>query len=65
MLVVTAPASLNPTSASLIMADNGNGSGAAQLDRTITVVSGSGDPFAAAGGLGGGIRGIFREQCDG
>ena len=45
MLVVTAPGSISPTSSAVIMVDNGNGTGAAQLDRTITVVSGSGDPF--------------------
>src|SRR5258706_2959024 len=55
-LVVTAPTSLNPTSASVIMVDNGNGTGAAQLDRKITVVSGSGDPLALGVGWGAGFK---------
>jgi hypothetical protein len=45
MLVVTAPESIRPTPKSVIMVNNGNGTGAVQLDRTITVVSGSGDPL--------------------
>jgi hypothetical protein len=55
MLVVTAPPSAMPTSASVIMVDNGNGTGPAQLDRTISVVSGSGDPFALGVGWGAGF----------
>jgi hypothetical protein len=50
MLVVKAPTSIGPTSKSVIMVDNGNGTGAAQLQRIIAVVSGSGDPFSL--GLG-------------
>ena len=55
MLVATAPASLNPTSASVIMVDNGNGTGPMQLDRTITVVAGSGDPFGLGVGWAAGF----------
>ncbi len=55
-LVVTAPTSLGPTSVSVIMVDNGNGTGAAQLDRKITVVSGSGDPLALGVGWGAGFK---------
>jgi Pectate lyase superfamily protein len=45
MLVVTAPVSIRPTSNAVITVDNGNGTGPVRLDRTINVVSGSGDPF--------------------
>jgi len=55
MLVVTAPASLSPTSSSVILVDNGNGTGPAQLDRKITVVAGSGDPMALGVGWGAGF----------
>jgi IPT/TIG domain/Putative Ig domain/Pectate lyase superfamily protein len=55
MLVVNAPNSLSPTKASVILVDNGNGTGATQLDRTITVVAGSGDPFALGVGWGAGF----------
>jgi Pectate lyase superfamily protein len=47
---------LSPTSASVIMVDNGNGTGPAQLDRQITVVSGSGDPLALGVGWGAGFK---------
>ena len=56
ILVATAPASLSPTSASVIMVDNGNGTGATQLDRKITVVSGSGDPLSLGVGWGAGFK---------
>jgi hypothetical protein len=55
ILVATAPASLNPTPASVIMVDNGNGTGAVQLDRTISVVVGSGDPLGLGVGWGAGF----------
>ena len=45
MLVVTAPVSISPTSNAVITVDNGNGTGPVRLDRTINVLSGSGDPF--------------------
>lgn len=52
MLVVTAPASLSPGSSATITVDNGNGTGPATLDRTISVVAGSGDPFVLGVGWG-------------
>jgi Ricin-type beta-trefoil lectin domain-like/Pectate lyase superfamily protein len=52
LLVVTAPESISPASNATIMVDNGVGIGAAQLDRTIAVVSGSGDPFSLGIGWG-------------
>ncbi|MEP7098901.1 MAG: hypothetical protein ABI781_00235, partial [Burkholderiales bacterium] len=53
MLTALAPASLKATSAAVVLVDNGNGSGAAALDRTIDVViEGSGDPFALGVGWG-------------
>jgi hypothetical protein len=52
LLVVTAPESINPTSNATIMVDNGVGIGATQLDRTIAIVSGSGDPFNLGVGWG-------------
>lgn len=56
MLVVTAPAGAHATSAAAVLVDNGNGSGAAQLDRTVEVVaSGGSDPF----GLGVGWAAAF------
>lgn len=55
MLVATAPKTLSPTSASVILVDNGNGTGAATLDRVITVVAGSGDPFSLGVGWGAGF----------
>jgi hypothetical protein len=56
MLVATAPAGLNATSAAVIMVNNGNGTEAAQLDRKIAVVSGSGDPLALGVGWGAGFK---------
>ena len=53
MLLVTAPESISTTSNATIMVDNGVGIGAAQLDRTIAVVLGSGDPFSLGVGWGG------------
>ena len=53
MLVATAPTSISPTSSAVITVDNGNGTGPAQLDRPISVVSGSGDPFGLGVGWGG------------
>jgi hypothetical protein len=55
MLVVSAPPTLSPTSRSLLMVDNGNGTGPAPLDRTISVVPGSGDPFSLGVGWGAGF----------
>jgi hypothetical protein len=55
MVDVTAPLSIAPTSAAVIMVDNGNGTGPAQLDRPITVVPGSGDPFALGVGWAAGF----------
>ena len=70
MLVVTAPASLTPTAAAVILVDNGNGTGAAQIDRPITVVSGSGDPFSLGVGWAAGFTFANRvitvnTPCDG
>jgi hypothetical protein len=70
ILVATAPASLNATSASTIMVDNGNGTGTVHVDRTIAVVSGSGDPFALGVGWGAGFTFSGRTikantPCDG
>ena len=46
MLVANAPTALQPTSATVIAVDNGNGTGPTPLDRTIAVVNaGSGDPL--------------------
>lgn len=45
LLSVSAPASLAPSPAAVIMVDNGNGTGPTRLDRTIQVVLGSGDPL--------------------
>ena len=55
MLDVTAPGSISPTSNAVIMVDNGNGTGAVRLDRTIAVVSGSGDPFGLGVGWAAGF----------
>ena len=55
MLVVNAPGSLRSTSAAVIMIDNGNGTDPVQLDRTIAVVQGSGDPFGLGTGWGAGF----------
>jgi len=55
MLVVTAPSSIGPASSAVIMVDNGNGTGAVQLDRNIQIVSGSGDPFNLGVGWGAGF----------
>lgn len=55
MLVVTAPGSLSPTSASVIKVDNGNGTGPMTLDRQISVVSGTGDPYGLGVGWGAGF----------
>jgi hypothetical protein len=55
MLVVTAPSTLRPTSASVILVDNGNGSGPVQLDRQISVVTGSGDPLSLGVGWAAGF----------
>jgi hypothetical protein len=55
MLVVTAPASLSPTSASVIKVDNGNGTGPMTLARQISVVSGTGDPYGLGVGWGAGF----------
>jgi hypothetical protein len=46
MLSVTAPAGLRASSAAVITVDNGNGSGASTLDRSINIATGnSGDPL--------------------
>lgn len=59
MLVVTAPASLKATTAATISVDNGNGTGAAVLDRRVDVVfSGSGDPFGLGIGWTAGYAGM-------
>lgn len=70
MLVANAPSSLAPTAASTIMVDNGNGTGPVRLDRPISVVTGSGDPFGLGVGWGAGFT--FASQirnvstpCDG
>ena len=70
MLVATAPASLSPTSASVIKVDNGNGTGPVALDREVSVVAGSGDPYGLGVGWGAGFT--FASQitkvstpCDG
>jgi hypothetical protein len=55
MLVVTAPVSISPTSNAVITVDNGNETGPVQLDRTINVVSGSGDPFGLGVGWAAGF----------
>jgi hypothetical protein len=54
MLVVTAPASLTPTSSALITVDNGNGTGPQALDNAshIAIVTGSGDPVSLGVGWG-------------
>ncbi len=59
MLTATAPKALQATNASVVVADNGNGSGPAPLDRTLEVtVSGSGDPFQLGVGWGAGFAAI-------
>lgn len=56
MLTVTAPAGLQAKAAAVVTVDNGNGSGAARLERAVEVVVGaSGDPF----GLGVGWTAAF------
>jgi hypothetical protein len=55
MLLVTAPSTLNQTSHSVILIDNGNGTGPTQLDRTITVASGFGDPLGLGVGWAAGF----------
>lgn len=55
MLVATAPSTIRPTSASIISIDNGNGSGPGTLDRQISVVTGSGDPFSLGVGWAAGF----------
>ena len=56
MLSVTAPAGLRASSAAVITVDNGNGTGASTLDRSISIATGhSGDPL----GLGVGWAAAF------
>jgi hypothetical protein len=55
MLVATAPTTLSPTQSAVILVDNGNGTGVANLDRVISVVAGSGDPFSLGVGWGAGF----------
>jgi hypothetical protein len=55
MLVATAPAQLSSTFSSVILVNNGNGTGAKQLDRTIRVVAGSGDPLGLGVGWAAGF----------
>jgi hypothetical protein len=55
MLDVTAPLSIAPTSAAVVMVDNGNGTGPVQVDRPIAVVLGSGDPFGLGVGWAAGF----------
>lgn len=65
MLVATAPAKLSATSASVVTVDNGNGSGKAQLDRPIAVVTGaSGDPFGLGVGWGAGFSALTGRTID-
>ena len=45
MLDVTAPGSIGPSSNAVVVVDNGNGTGPAELDRHIAVAPGSGDRF--------------------
>jgi hypothetical protein len=59
VLYATVPASLGARPKAAISVDNGNGSGAAALDRTIEIVaSGTGDPFALGVGWGAGFSAI-------
>src|ERR1700680_2643643 len=58
------------TSNAVITVDNGNGTGPVQLDRTINVVSGSGDPFGLGIGWAAGFTFAgdvipVRTPCDG
>ncbi len=69
-LVLTAPTSLASSAAAVITVDNGNGTGPVMLERTISVVSGTGDPFALGVGWGAGFTFASRTinakaACDG
>jgi Pectate lyase superfamily protein len=70
MLVVTAPAELSSAGDARIMVDNGNGTGAVQLDRKIRIGQGSGDPLSIGVGWGAGFtftQRVMRANaaCDG
>ena len=55
MLVAAVPGSISSNSSAVITVDNGNGTGPAELNRPITVVSGSGDPFGLGVGWAAGF----------
>ena len=55
VLLATAPAQLTPTATATITVDNGNGTGSVQLDRTVNVIAGSGDPLQLGTGWGAGF----------
>ena len=65
MLSLTAPAALKTTAAAVVMADNGNGSGAARLDRPLSVVAGGGaDPFGLGVGWANGFAASAGNSID-
>ena len=67
MLVATAPAALTAAPAAVITVDNGNGSGPAQLDRSIAIVAtaaGAGDPFALGVGWAAGFADLATRVID-
>lgn len=65
MLTAVAPASLRATNAAALLVDNGNGSGAAALDRMIEVAAdGAGDPFGLGVGWGAGFSAIAGRTID-
>lgn len=64
-LVATVPASLAASRAATITVDNGNGSGAATLDRTITVLRVDGtDPFALGVSWAAAFAPLMRQVVD-
>ncbi len=55
MLIVTAPASLTPTSGAVVAVNNGGGLGPVQLPQPVEVDAGSGDPAGLGVGWGAGF----------
>ena len=65
MLTAVAPTSLKVTKAAAVLVDNGNGSGAAALDRTIEVAAdGAGDPFGLGVGWGAAFSAVSNRTID-
>ncbi|MEK8033024.1 glycosyl hydrolase family 28-related protein [Ideonella sp. DXS29W] len=65
MLVVRAPDGLRATDSARLLIDNGNGTGAARLDRPVRVVrSGHGDPFGLGVGWAAAFSHLTRTVVD-